>query len=184
MKSILISLLFASSTLAYVPPSMMAGFGAKKATKAPKLKTLKPKQQWDRYGDFAKKSTKHEVGVKVLKDGDATNDWLSVGYVNAKNDAFDVELVVARQRSLIADHAKRLHPLSVMAKDKLEWGYCNSDGEWVGVAAVNDFVKNFEKEIGFEGIGDPNSGYYCHYKDGKVIALNTGESQSTADSED
>lgn len=160
--------------------ALLAGFGAgsskaSKKSKAPKMTPLKPKQQWDRFGDFAKISKSHEVGVKVIREDIADGEWLSVGYVNVKDDADDVTLAVSRQRSLIAEHAKRLHPLSVLAKDKIEWGYSDANGEWQAVASISEYPKNFEKKIGFEGIGDPASGYYCHYKDGKVVALNTRE---------
>ena len=182
--SILIAVLSISCSAAFVPQqvknvdtALFAGFGAKgskKNSSAPKMTPLKPKQQWDRFGDFAKTSTRCEVGVKVVK-GDDSGEWLKVGYVNVKDDAEDVTLAVARQRSLIAEHAKRLHPLSILPKDKIEWGLVDTNGEWQVVASMNDFPKNFEKIVGFEGIGDPASGYYCHYKDGKVVALNTGD---------
>jgi len=132
----------------------MAGFGAKKGTGGKnKMKTLKPKQQWDRYGEYAKKSKNVEVGVRVLGEDEA--EWLSVGFVNTKeNKDGGLSLAVSRQRSIIADHAKRLHPLSISAKDKIEWGY-KLDESWITAEAVNEFPKNFEKDIGFEGIGDP-----------------------------
>ena len=33
----------------------------------------------------------------------------------------------------------------------------------------NDAPGGIEKKIGFEGIGDPASGYYCHYKEGRIV---------------
>lgn len=90
----------------------MAGFGAKSGAKKTKLKPLKPKQQWDRYGDMAKKSTNFEVGVRVIERDDGDQEWLNIGYVNSKDDS-NVELAVSRQRAIIVEHAKRLLPLMV-----------------------------------------------------------------------
>mmetsp|Transcript_16466 Transcript_16466/g.25695 ORF Transcript_16466/g.25695 Transcript_16466/m.25695 type:complete len:202 (-) Transcript_16466:109-714(-) len=161
----------------------MAGFGSSKATnKKSKLKPLKPKQQWDRYGDFAKSSTNFAVGVRVVGRDDCEQEWLRIGYVNSKDDS-NIELAVSRQRSLIAEHAKRLLPLAVLPKDKVEWGYVDAEGEWKKVESLNEYPSSFEKSIGFEGIGDPKSGYYCHYKDGKVVAMNEGGAVTKSEAE-
>lgn len=44
--------------------------------------------------------------------GDDTNDWMEVGRVRSDNDEL-TEVAIARQRALIAEHAKRLYPVQV-----------------------------------------------------------------------
>ena len=98
----------------------MAGFGAPSGNKKSKKKSssatpikLKPKLQWDRYLAM-KESTIITVAVqKINNDGDTTDDgWTDVGYVRSLNDEL-IDVAVARQRALIAEHAKRLFPLQV-----------------------------------------------------------------------
>jgi hypothetical protein len=60
---------------------------------------LKPKQQWDRYIAL-KGTTKIPVGVRMKEDG--TDEWIKVGYVRSKEDAY-TEVSVAMQRALIAE---------------------------------------------------------------------------------
>jgi len=147
---------------------MMAGFGggtpSKKKSKDRALPPpLKAKQQWDRYGNL-KGTIKCTVGVRV----DGSEEWMTVGYVRSKDDAFS-KYAVARQRALIAGHARKLNPIKVAPKSTLEWGAIISD-EWTTISkeeANNDSVS--DKEIGFEGLCDPNTGFYCHYKDGKIV---------------
>jgi hypothetical protein len=56
-----------------------------------------------------------------------------------------------------------LFPLQVTPTAKLEWGYRDNE-EWkiVDKVAVPDGI---EKLIGFEGIGDPATGFYCVSRD-------------------
>ena len=80
--------------------AVSAGFGAssdkkKAAKKEPKLK---PKAQWDRYGDL-KKDTIFRVAVGVVKDDNT--EWLEVGRVRSKDSKYTA-IAVARQRALIA----------------------------------------------------------------------------------
>ena len=120
------------------------------------------------------------------------DDWLEVGRIKSKGNAY-TEIAVARQRAIIADHARRLFPLQVSAKDTVQWGYLkedgdgqapsqeegeeggdnnNSSGEWVVVdkSVLTDAQKGIEKEIGFEGRPDPATGFYCHYSEGRLVA--------------
>lgn len=162
----------------------MAGFGggggaSKKNKKgggggsAKPLPKLKAKTQWDRYADL-KKSQKIVVGVKITGEDEAS-DWMEVGKVRSENDEHTL-VAIARQRALIADHAKRLYPVKVPANAVLEWGYVmEGDGEgensWVTVdkASGADAPKGIEKKFGFEGISDKASGYYCYYSEGRVV---------------
>jgi hypothetical protein len=77
----------------------MAGFGADDKSKKKKETKLKPKQQWDRFGDL-KKEDKIRVAVKVV-DSDS-GDWLEVGFVRSAENAY-TDFAVARQRSLIIE---------------------------------------------------------------------------------
>jgi hypothetical protein len=184
---------YCSTTSSSSPSSSlsMAGFGAapsgsnsKKDSKKTKAAKLKPKQQWDRYGEL-KNSEKVRVAVRVIGsaqpaspstmeandvdvDGDVDVDaklkWLEVGSVKSKNDAY-TEAAIIRHRLLIAEHARRVFPLQVSAKDKdkLEWAYFNGeDEEWVMLvvlASSNNMPDDIEKMSGFEGLPDP-SGFY------------------------
>ena len=70
-----------------------------KKTSSSKQIKLKPKQQWDRYIAL-KGTTKIAVGVRMKEDG--TDEWIKVGYVRSKEDAY-TEVSVAMQRALIAE---------------------------------------------------------------------------------
>jgi hypothetical protein len=152
----------------------MAGFGAgaaaapnnkkKNSKKDVVPKKLKPKQQWDRYCLLSKASQRVGVAVRVID----TSEWFEVGFVKSKEDAY-TEPAVIRQRLLIAEHARRLYPLKILAKDKLEWAYSNTKGEdeeeeWV-VAGQVDMPEDIEKSIGFEGLPDL-TGFYSKDKTG------------------
>jgi len=159
----------------------MAGFGggggggSKKNKKAVKpLPKLKAKTQWDRYADL-KQCKKVIVGVKIV-GGEEDADWLEVGKVRSENDEHTL-VAIARQRALIADHAKRLYPVKVPANSVLEWGYFlegeeeGDNSSWVTVdkASGADASKGIEKKFGFEGISDKASGFYCYYSEGRVV---------------
>ena len=158
----------------------MAGFGggggtSKKNKKkggggAKPLPKLKAKTQWDRYEDL-KQCKKVIVGVKISGEDEA--DWMEVGKVRSENDEHSL-VAIARQRALIADHAKRLYPVKVPANAVLEWGYFlegEEENSWVTVdkASGADAPKGIEKKFGFEGISDKASGYYCYYSEGRVV---------------
>jgi len=71
----------------------------KKSSASKQIIKLKPKQQWDRY--LAMKGTKKiPVGIRMKED--ETEDWIQVGYVRSKDDAY-TEVSVAMQRALIAE---------------------------------------------------------------------------------
>jgi hypothetical protein len=109
------------------------------------------------------------VGVKLSGDGEG--DWLEVGKVRSQNDEYTL-IAIARQRALIADHAKRLYPVKIPAHSVLTWGY-KEDDSWVAVdKSVDDdesIPKGIEKEFGFEGISDKASGFYCYYSEGRIV---------------
>ena len=111
---------FSSSSLS------MAGFGASsggggmskkkkgktsKPTKNNNSPILKPKSQWDRYGSL-KKATAVRVAARVANDGQNAGEWYEIGRIKSEGDEF-AEAAVALQRGIIAEHAKRLHPLQV-----------------------------------------------------------------------
>jgi hypothetical protein len=132
----------------------MAGFGKGSEKKETKLK---PKQMWDRYtGDDLKASKIVRVGVHVVDDEAGVIEWMEIGTVKSKDDAY-TEIAVIRQKALIADHARRMFPLQIFAKDTLEWGYMQGE-EWsvAGKAAMPDDI---EKLIGFQGLPEP-TGFY------------------------
>eukprot|EP00526_Cylindrotheca_closterium_P024106 CAMPEP_0113628170 /NCGR_PEP_ID=MMETSP0017_2-20120614/14596_1 /TAXON_ID=2856 /ORGANISM="Cylindrotheca closterium" /LENGTH=187 /DNA_ID=CAMNT_0000538465 /DNA_START=139 /DNA_END=702 /DNA_ORIENTATION=- /assembly_acc=CAM_ASM_000147 len=155
----------------------MAGFGggAKSSAKGKNKKTpikLKPKLQWDRYAAL-KTSTRVVVGIRLV--GEESAEWLSVGKVKSKDNEFTAA-AVAIQRAIIAEHGKRLYPLQVSKKSTVEWGYMmqgdgDDDGEWTAIdvkAALADAPEGLEKDIGFEGTGDPATGFYCVYDNGRL----------------
>lgn len=79
-----------------------------------------------------------------------------------------------RQRSLIADHAKRLYPVQIPMNSVLEWGFLEGDGDdgtWVAVdkSSGDNAPKGIEKKFGFEGISDKASGFYCYYHEGRIV---------------
>mmetsp|Transcript_19972 Transcript_19972/g.29918 ORF Transcript_19972/g.29918 Transcript_19972/m.29918 type:complete len:220 (+) Transcript_19972:95-754(+) len=166
----------------------MAGFGGggstkkggknKKKTKKDTPIVLKPKQQWDRYANL-KAATGFKVAVRVV-DGDDGNEWLETGKVKSENDE-STEMAVALQRGIIAEHSKRLYPLKVLPKDRVEWGFSTSptpeQEDWILVTkdAANDAPTGAEKSIGFEGKPDPASGFYCHYENGRLIDRYSGD---------
>lgn len=88
------------------PSALFAGgFGGGGSTKGIEKKSsskqskLKPKQQWDRFLAL-KATTKVPVGVRMKEDD--TEDWIQVGHVRSKEDAY-TEVSVTMQRALIAE---------------------------------------------------------------------------------
>mmetsp|Transcript_12337 Transcript_12337/g.26013 ORF Transcript_12337/g.26013 Transcript_12337/m.26013 type:complete len:227 (+) Transcript_12337:121-801(+) len=145
-----------------------------KKKNANKETKLKPKQQWDRYGDF-KREPKIHVAVRIKEDD--SEEWLEVGRIKSKDNKF-TEAAVFRQRAIIAEHAKRLYPVQLSSKKTLEWGYKSSDDddkediEWKAVDKSSmsevEEVEGFEKLVGFEGRPDPATGFYCVYDGGRL----------------
>jgi hypothetical protein len=152
-----VSATFSSSSLP------MAGFGAKDSKK--KDAKLKPKQQWDRYTSADLKGSEiFRAGVKIIDRSDAGEagvEWMQAGWVRSKGDAY-TEAAVIRQKALIADHARRIYPLQIFVKDKLEWGYMQGE-EWL-VADKGDMPDDIEKLVGFRGLPDP-TGFYSSSKE-------------------
>ncbi|EED90093.1 predicted protein [Thalassiosira pseudonana CCMP1335] len=155
-------------------PSSTSRTSAKKDKKksgGASLPKLKAKSQWDRYADL-KSCEKIQVGVRIK----GTEEWMQVGRVRSENDAFS-EVAVARQRALIAEHAKRLYPVQLPANSVIEWGYLtpsnddDSEGKWtiVDKSVGDDAPSGVEKKIGFEGISDKATGFYCYYHEGRIV---------------
>lgn len=150
----------------------MAGFGkgpvtGKSGGAVPKRPPLKAKRQWDRFTDLARGSaTTTTVEVGARKDAGAS--WLTVGQVRVEGDA--VAAAVARQRSLIAEHGKRLHlALKQVGKAPLQVGYRASPDEQFIPISRADETELSDAAFGFEGTADPDSGFYCHYAGGRLV---------------
>jgi len=91
---------------------------------------LKPKPQWDRYLEF-KYEPKIPVAVQIIDDdangdGGGTGEWFNVGCVKSQGSKYTSQAVF-RQRAIIAEHAKRLHPIQLATNGKQQlkfnWGY-------------------------------------------------------------
>lgn len=172
----------------------MAGFGGgaktsggkknkknKKSKAAPMV--LKPKQQWDRYANL-KAFKAFKVAVRVINDdADESDDgeWFETGNVKSENDE-STEIAVAMQRGIIAEHSKRLYPLKILPKDRVEWAFSASStpeqGDWTLInvkEATKDSPAGIEKTIGFQGKPDAASGFYCHYENGRMIDRYSGD---------
>lgn len=157
----------------------MAGFGGGGSSKkqgkkggasGPKVPKLKAKAQWDRYADL-KQCKKVTVGVRIKSDDDSSaNEWMEVGRVRSEGDEH-TEVAVARQRALIAEHSKRLYPVQIPANAVLEWGYLDGEESWTVVdkSKGDDAPSGIEKKIGFEGISDKATGFYCFYHEGRIV---------------
>lgn len=113
--------------------------------------------------------------VAVRFDGEA---WSPVGFVGA--EGVSVEAAVTRQKRLIAEHAQRIYPAmrATGGGGAFEWGFKSisafidnkpeaSDEEFVGLAKIDGDVS--EKKVGFEGIPDAATGFYCMYSSGKLM---------------
>jgi len=157
----------------------MAGFGgggsSKKGAKKGTVKALKPKSQWDKYKSFKQEATRIRAAARVVASaGDDDSDageWYEVGQIKSEGDEF-TELAVVMQRGIIAEHAKRLHPLQFLPKDLMEWAYETND-EWVAVDKniASTAPAGIEKKIGFQGLPD-NTGF-CSRVSGKQFVGET-----------
>lgn len=151
------------------------GGSKKKGKKEKKSKAvvLKPKAQWDRYVAL-KKSSVFRAAVRVVKEGTDAGEWYEIGKIKSEGDE-STELALMLQRRLIAEHAKRLYPLQFRAKDQVEWGFtaeaAPEQGDWTlgNKSAAVDAPAGIEKKIGFEGKPDAGTGFYCHFKDGRLV---------------
>jgi len=144
----------------------MAGFGgsgsSKKITKKGSVSTLKlkPKTQWDKYKNLNTASSV-KVAVRVSNDGSEVGEWFHVGMIKSEEDEFTEE-AVALQKGIITEHAKRLHPLQFLPKDRLQWGYAsnNDSNNWITINEKVVAPPHTEKKVGFQGNAD-SSGYYA-----------------------
>merc|ERR1719491_862729 len=115
----------------------MAGFGGGASSSSKKRNnsktkggnknstTLKPKTQWDKYKNLQTASSVVVAMRVVMEGGEGFGPWLDVGMIKSEGDEF-TEVAVALQKGIISEHAKRLHPLQFLPKDKVEWGYASS----------------------------------------------------------
>jgi hypothetical protein len=147
----------------------MAGFGAApKKDKKQKSSVLKPRQQWDRYVAL-KTSEGIPVAVGVVDPTTPTSDsqieWLQVGLVRSKDNAYTEE-AVTRQRLIIGEHARRCYPHKILPKDTLGYSYLNKGDQLVVVGKagvwgeVEKMPAGIEKDCGFVGIPD-KTGFYA-----------------------
>jgi hypothetical protein len=70
--------------------------------------------------------------------------------------------------------------LQVSPKDTIEWGYWeggDEDGSWISVDKRFEIPDKCEKLIGFEGIPDPATGFYCLYDAGRLVDKQDNEKQ-------
>ena len=74
---------------------------------------------------------------------------------------------------MLLQHARRLFPLQVSEKDKVEWAYWegDDDGSWIVVdkSVLEGAPDGIDKQIGFEGRPDPTTGFYCLYDAGRLV---------------
>lgn len=56
-------------------------------------------------------------------------------------------------------------------KDVIEWGLETGAGSFdvVDKSVLEGAGKGIEKTMGFQGMADPASGYYCFYNEGKLV---------------
>lgn len=129
---------------------------------------LKPKGQWDKYKSL-KDATIVKVAARAVTDSN-DGDWFEVGKIKSEGNAF-TEIAVILQRGLIAEHAKRLHPLQFLPKDKVEWAYAEEGDDSITWVVVNknsatSSPTGIEKKIGFEGKPD-STGFYGRSLEGR-----------------
>jgi len=129
---------------------------------------LKPKAQWTKFKSLTNESSVTVAMRVVAKEGsDDVGQWFDVGMIKSEGDEF-TEVAVALQKGIITEHARRLHPLQFLPKDKFEWGYASSSSDdstdtvdWIllDVKQMTPPPPGVEKKIGFQGNADP-SGFY------------------------
>lgn len=151
----------------FVSSLSMAGFGgsgsskkvSKKGSNVSTLK-LKPKTQWDKYKNL-KTASRIEVAVRVANEGSEATEWFHVGTIKSEEDEF-TEAAVVLQKGIITEHAKRLYPLQVLPKDRVQWAYAsnNDSDDWIAIDEKAAASPGTEKKIGFQGDADP-TGYYA-----------------------
>jgi len=68
-------------------------------------------------------------------------------------------------------------------KERLEWGLYNVETKTFDAVdkSLTDGMDEFDtKQIGFEGTGDPKTGFYCHYNDGRLVSNRDEKSEAPA----
>jgi hypothetical protein len=84
-------------------------------------------------------------------------------------------------KRLIADHALRLYPGSVTpaALKTLRWGVAALGSSDYKEVQEKEMVKAEPKTVGFEGLCDPATGFFCKYDGGKIVGEDKGGSDSS-----
>ena len=127
-----------------------------------------------------KKDPAAEVAFATVAVREKGRGWERCGFVAAEA-GFTAEQSATRQKRLIGEHAVRLYPRLQADSVELEFGLRTvegfvdnepkEDGECdFAIMGKCDSDKVSEKKIGFEGIADAATGYYCLYDGGKVKA--------------
>ncbi|GMI61108.1 hypothetical protein ScalyP_jg2087 [Parmales sp. scaly parma] len=171
---ILVLLLLALLT----PISSFAGFSKLTAKKAA---PLKPKAMWDRYLSLTKVPLAGDVKVANVAV-QFENKWFRTGSVCFQS-ACSLDYALMRSKRLVAEHARRLYPVEIPKDYEASLGV-NFENLSKGETTVNweQFSSQISKEVfeetiskdldhclGFEGVEDPKSGYYCLYDKGKLV---------------
>jgi len=140
---------------------------------------MKPKVQWDRYLEF-KYEPKIAVAVQIIADDDADatdgGEWLNVGCVKSKDSKYTSQAVF-RQRGIIAEHAKRLHPIQLATNGKqqvnLRWAYYDFSTTTTTTSEKKDEDENddTEEEEGHWMIVDKKSTTISGTTEADVVGL-------------
>ena len=142
---------------------------------------LRPRKQWGLFlGEDLKNADPIRVAVRVASRRSTDHQkWFEIGAVKSMNNAF-TDAAVIRHRALITDHARRMFPTQIFAKDVLEFAYTtaiptgeslkrdnttnnSNDGgneEWTVVGKIEQMPDDINNRIGFKGLPDP-SGFYA-----------------------
>ena len=127
-----------------------------------------------------KKDPAADVAFATVAVREKDGAWEKCGFVAAEK-GYTAEQSAARQKRLIGEHAVRLYPRLQAESAQLEFGlrrverFVDNEPEEDGegdfmIMGKCDSDKVSEKKIGFEGIADAATGYYCLYDGGKVKA--------------
>ncbi|KAJ1628984.1 hypothetical protein T492DRAFT_1013964 [Pavlovales sp. CCMP2436] len=155
--------------------AVSAGFGKSTGSEAKTAKgKLNAKKQWDRFVDLSKDGG-GTAEVAVRKD--AESEWKPIGRVCAVAE-LPVVAAAARQRSLIEEHGKRVHLalLAQVGKAPLQVGIRVTAEASFELVGKEDNTASADSQIGFEGLPDPKTGYYCMYTDGRLITSGSASS--------
>ncbi|GMI48561.1 hypothetical protein TrCOL_g522 [Triparma columacea] len=150
----------------------LAGFGA---SSSKKKSTLRPKNQWDRYiklRNLYKKDPTCGVSFSSVAISLPLSppSFLPVGTVGS-TPGTPIGSAVGSQKRLIVEHAIRLHPgkITISNSKDVIYGISSIGSTSYTTLSTSDMVKVEEKEVGFEGVCDPGTGFFCKYDGGKIV---------------